>query len=168
MEKLNNSNIKLMIDLFHLQLIKGNITNTLNDLKSHIGHVQVSVVRVNGPYIRLQWEKKRKPKTEKKRLISEQYLAFFSLSLPFLFSLLRCRFVLLFEKCQIWWWFCQFLWRFCLLWTGPFGRFLFFLLPFSLVVSLWCKSESVLCLFWYHLPVLALGRLAALFIWSDS
>lgn len=31
-----------MIDLFHLQLIKGNITNTLNDLKSHIGHVQVS------------------------------------------------------------------------------------------------------------------------------
>lgn len=32
-----------MIDLFHLQLIRGNITNTLNDLKSYIGHVQVSV-----------------------------------------------------------------------------------------------------------------------------
>lgn len=35
-----------MIDLFHLQLIKGNITNTLNDLKSHIGHVQVSALAV--------------------------------------------------------------------------------------------------------------------------
>lgn len=33
-----------MIDLFHLQLIKGNITNTLNDLRSYIGHIQVSVI----------------------------------------------------------------------------------------------------------------------------
>ncbi|XP_055299237.1 putative hydroxypyruvate isomerase [Sitodiplosis mosellana] len=43
LKKLNNTNsIKLMIDLFHLQLIRGNITNTLNELKSHIGHVQVA------------------------------------------------------------------------------------------------------------------------------
>lgn len=31
-----------MIDLFHLQHIKGNITNTLKDLQQYIGHVQVS------------------------------------------------------------------------------------------------------------------------------
>lgn len=42
LKKLNTTNIKLMIDLFHLQHIKGNITNTLKDLQQYIGHVQVS------------------------------------------------------------------------------------------------------------------------------
>lgn len=69
-----------MIDLFHLQLIKGNITNTLNDLKSHIGHVQVSGnvdslarslsgVQNYGQYFGMG---------AKKRLISEHYLIFYS------------------------------------------------------------------------------------------
>lgn len=35
-----------MIDLFHLQLIKGNLTNTLNELKSYTGHVQVSIIPI--------------------------------------------------------------------------------------------------------------------------
>lgn len=30
------------MDLFHCQLIRGNITNALKDLKPHIGHVQIA------------------------------------------------------------------------------------------------------------------------------
>lgn len=37
-----SSNIKLMIDLFHMQLIQGNIINSLTNFKSFIGHVQVA------------------------------------------------------------------------------------------------------------------------------
>lgn len=70
-----------MIDLFHLQLIKGNITNTLNDLKSHIGHVQVSrlyrLYRFNGgKHIRAKIKSQN-------RLISKQYLIFVAV-VPFL------------------------------------------------------------------------------------
>ncbi|CRK86899.1 CLUMA_CG000721, isoform A [Clunio marinus] len=37
-----SNNIKLMIDLFHMQLIQGNIVNSLKDYQSHIGHIQVA------------------------------------------------------------------------------------------------------------------------------
>lgn len=37
-----SNNIKIMIDLFHMQLIQGNIMNSLNDFKDYIGHVQVA------------------------------------------------------------------------------------------------------------------------------
>lgn len=37
-----SKNIKLMVDLFHMQLIQGNIINSLNDFKDFIGHVQVA------------------------------------------------------------------------------------------------------------------------------
>ncbi|CAH2012076.1 unnamed protein product [Acanthoscelides obtectus] len=29
-----------MLDIFHLQMIRGNITNTMKELKGYIGHVQ--------------------------------------------------------------------------------------------------------------------------------
>lgn len=66
------------MDLFHLQLIKGDITNTLNDLKSQIGHVQVSGRRNT----HLVWMVATITHTIdswecEKRLISEQYLIFF-------------------------------------------------------------------------------------------
>lgn len=37
-----SANIKLMVDLFHLQMIRGNITNGLKDFRDFIGHVQVA------------------------------------------------------------------------------------------------------------------------------
>lgn len=43
-QKVNSPNLKIMLDLFHCQLIKGNITNTIRDLKSYIGHVQIAQV----------------------------------------------------------------------------------------------------------------------------
>lgn len=53
---MNNTNIKLMIDLFHLQLIKGNIANTLEELKSYIGHVQVSIIPIIKIHqVRIMW-----------------------------------------------------------------------------------------------------------------
>lgn len=41
LEKVNSTHIKLMVDLYHLQHIKGNITNTIRDLMPLIGHIQV-------------------------------------------------------------------------------------------------------------------------------
>ncbi|XP_057651332.1 putative hydroxypyruvate isomerase [Diorhabda carinulata] len=41
-EKINSPHLKLMLDIFHLQLIKGNITHTIHELKNHIGHVQIA------------------------------------------------------------------------------------------------------------------------------
>lgn len=61
LKELNTNNIKLMIDLFHLQLIKGNITNTLNDLRQYIGHVQVSISA-----LALNKQKKNSKRIEKK------------------------------------------------------------------------------------------------------
>lgn len=37
----NHSNLKLMVDFFHLQTIQGNITRSLENFQEHIGHVQV-------------------------------------------------------------------------------------------------------------------------------
>lgn len=38
----NSPNLKLMLDLFHLQMIKGNITNTINEIMDYVGHVQIA------------------------------------------------------------------------------------------------------------------------------
>ncbi|KAG4068378.1 hypothetical protein HA402_007898 [Bradysia odoriphaga] len=44
LEKVNSANIKLMVDLYHLQHIKGNITHTIQDLMPLIGHIQIAQV----------------------------------------------------------------------------------------------------------------------------
>lgn len=41
-KQINSANLKIMIDVFHLQMIRGNITNTLKELKPFIGHVQIA------------------------------------------------------------------------------------------------------------------------------
>ncbi|XP_018569183.1 putative hydroxypyruvate isomerase isoform X2 [Anoplophora glabripennis] len=41
-EKINSPNLKLMLDVFHLQLIRGNISNTIKELIKFIGHVQIA------------------------------------------------------------------------------------------------------------------------------
>lgn len=33
-----------MLDVFHLQLIKGNISHSIEELQDHIGHVQIAQV----------------------------------------------------------------------------------------------------------------------------
>lgn len=38
----NSPNLKIMLDLFHLQMIKGNITNTINEIMDYVGHVQIA------------------------------------------------------------------------------------------------------------------------------
>nr|CAH7749079.1 unnamed protein product [Callosobruchus chinensis] len=43
-KQVDSPNLKLMLDVFHLQLIKGNITNTMKELKDIIGHVQIAQV----------------------------------------------------------------------------------------------------------------------------
>jgi hydroxypyruvate isomerase len=44
LEKLDQSNLKLLVDSFHLQMLNGNHTSIINELKSkdQIGHVQIS------------------------------------------------------------------------------------------------------------------------------
>ncbi|KAJ8945597.1 hypothetical protein NQ314_009120 [Rhamnusium bicolor] len=37
-----NPNLKLMLDIFHLQLIQGNISNSIKELSEYIGHVQIA------------------------------------------------------------------------------------------------------------------------------
>lgn len=37
-----SKSIKLMVDIFHMQMICGNITNNLRDLSSLIGHIQIA------------------------------------------------------------------------------------------------------------------------------
>jgi len=44
LEKVNSTHIKLLVDLYHLQHIKGNITNTIRDLMPLIGHIQIAQV----------------------------------------------------------------------------------------------------------------------------
>ncbi|KAF5272848.1 hypothetical protein FQR65_LT00444 [Abscondita terminalis] len=43
-EKINNPNLKLMLDIFHLQQIQGDISHTLTELSKHVGHVQIAQV----------------------------------------------------------------------------------------------------------------------------
>lgn len=41
-KKINSPHLKLMFDIFHLQHIKGNITNTIKENYSLLGHVQIA------------------------------------------------------------------------------------------------------------------------------
>ncbi|XP_045475202.1 putative hydroxypyruvate isomerase [Harmonia axyridis] len=41
---IDSPNLKIMLDIFHLQHIQGNITNTIKDLREYIGHVQIAQV----------------------------------------------------------------------------------------------------------------------------
>lgn len=41
-KSVGSQNIKLMVDLFHMQMIRGNIVNSLKEFHEHIGHVQIA------------------------------------------------------------------------------------------------------------------------------
>lgn len=41
-DTVNSTSLKLQFDLFHLQLIKGQITHSMRELKDYIGHVQIA------------------------------------------------------------------------------------------------------------------------------
>ncbi|KAL3267747.1 hypothetical protein HHI36_006874 [Cryptolaemus montrouzieri] len=43
-KNIGSPNLKIMLDVFHLQHIQGNITNTIKDLAKFIGHVQIAQV----------------------------------------------------------------------------------------------------------------------------
>ncbi|XP_063235838.1 putative hydroxypyruvate isomerase [Bacillus rossius redtenbacheri] len=43
-KKINSPNLKLMLDLFHLQFMKGNLTNNIRDLLPIVGHIQAAQV----------------------------------------------------------------------------------------------------------------------------
>lgn len=40
--EISSSNLKLMLDVFHLQMIRGNVTNAIRDFGNQIGHVQIA------------------------------------------------------------------------------------------------------------------------------
>lgn len=44
LKEVNSPNLKLMVDVFHLQHINGNVTNTFKELSDYIGHVQIAQV----------------------------------------------------------------------------------------------------------------------------
>lgn len=44
LKSVNSKNLKIMVDLFHLQMLAGNITNNLKDFIPYIGHVQVKII----------------------------------------------------------------------------------------------------------------------------
>lgn len=39
---IGSNNLKLMVDIFHMQMICGNISNNLKDFAPYIGHVQIA------------------------------------------------------------------------------------------------------------------------------
>lgn len=41
-KKIGSDNLKLMVDIFHMQMICGNISNNLKDFSPYIGHVQIA------------------------------------------------------------------------------------------------------------------------------
>lgn len=43
-DKINSPNLKLMLDIFHLQQIEGNLTENINKYRSYIGHIQIAQV----------------------------------------------------------------------------------------------------------------------------
>ncbi|XP_044755450.1 putative hydroxypyruvate isomerase [Coccinella septempunctata] len=43
-ETIKSPNLKIMLDIFHLQHIQGNVSNTIKDLMKYIGHVQIAQV----------------------------------------------------------------------------------------------------------------------------
>lgn len=44
LKKINSPNMKLQLDIFHLQQIKGDLTNNIKSLLPHVGHIQVAQV----------------------------------------------------------------------------------------------------------------------------
>ncbi|XP_066587518.1 putative hydroxypyruvate isomerase [Prorops nasuta] len=43
-KRINSNNLKLLVDIFHLQHISGNITHNLNEFFPYIGHIQIAQV----------------------------------------------------------------------------------------------------------------------------
>uniref|UniRef100_A0A1B6E6M1 Putative hydroxypyruvate isomerase n=1 Tax=Clastoptera arizonana TaxID=38151 RepID=A0A1B6E6M1_9HEMI len=43
-KKINSPNLKLMMDLFHLQFLNGNLTNNITNLLPYVGHIQIAQV----------------------------------------------------------------------------------------------------------------------------
>jgi len=41
-KEINSPHIKLMLDIFHLQQIEGNVTRRIKDYMPYVGHVQVT------------------------------------------------------------------------------------------------------------------------------
>lgn len=41
-DQVNRKNIRLLLDVFHMQMISGNLTNTIKDIFPVVGHVQIS------------------------------------------------------------------------------------------------------------------------------
>lgn len=60
-KKINSRNIRVMLDIFHLQMIHGNLTTYISQLARYVGHIQISqaplrtepsdVGEINYPYI---------------------------------------------------------------------------------------------------------------------
>lgn len=44
LKKINSPNLKLQLDLFHLQFLRGNITNNIKDMLPYVGHIQLAQV----------------------------------------------------------------------------------------------------------------------------
>lgn len=44
LEQLNEPNLKILIDSYHMQMLNGNLTTIVNELKNETGHVQISQV----------------------------------------------------------------------------------------------------------------------------
>lgn len=42
LNKIGSLNLKIMVDLFHMQILNGNIVNWLKEFKSWVGHVQIA------------------------------------------------------------------------------------------------------------------------------
>lgn len=43
-KKIGSPNLKLQLDLFHLQFLRGNITNNIKDMLPYVGHIQIAQV----------------------------------------------------------------------------------------------------------------------------
>jgi len=43
-KKINSPNLRLMLDIFHLQQIQGDVSHTINDLFAYVGHIQIAQV----------------------------------------------------------------------------------------------------------------------------
>lgn len=43
-KRINSPNLRIMLDIFHLQQIRGNVTRGIRELRDYIGHVQIAQV----------------------------------------------------------------------------------------------------------------------------
>lgn len=48
MQKVNSPSLRILLDIFHLQHIQGNLTKSIQDIKNYIGHVQIAQVPERG------------------------------------------------------------------------------------------------------------------------